>query len=115
MSKEAAELVDAITELATRLSDEWCGKSDEETRNLDFNAIYNEQAAALIDAAFAKVREDAIQTTAATAVHEILCNWMAHDEDDPCDARYIEHHTKHLVPTIVIASRAAILGTEAKD
>lgn len=58
MGKEAAELVDALTDLATRMSDEWCAKGDAETKDLDFGAIYDEQAAALIDAAFAKVREE---------------------------------------------------------
>lgn len=58
MSKEAEELNKAITDLATRMSDEWCAKGDAETKDLDFGAIYDEQAAALIDAAFAKVRDD---------------------------------------------------------
>ena len=57
MSKEAENLLKAITDLATRLSDEWCRKSDAETKGLDLNEIYDKQATALIDAALAKVRE----------------------------------------------------------
>ena len=92
ISKESNELVDALTDLATRLSDEWCAKGHAETKDLDFGAIHDEQAAAQIDAAFAKVREECADRFCVT-----VCGC--------CD--YTVNMNR------VCRRRAAILGTEA--
>ena len=94
MSKEARELNKAITDLATRMSDEWCATPDETTDSQVYERIYDKAAVILIDAAFAKVREECA---------ERACMAVA-------SAPTSTPRKEYLVSLI----RAAILGTEAK-
>ena len=58
MSDEARELFSDISDLADKMSEEWSSKPESETYGIDYEALYADKASDLIDAAFAKVREE---------------------------------------------------------
>ena len=68
MSDEARELFSDISDLADKMSEEWSSKPESETYGIDYEALYADKASDLIDAAFAKVREECV-TRALSFIH----------------------------------------------